>query len=118
MPRILITAEAVFGYKLYLRNQLGYHDSLMVFGPTNDVGVLKDMYERELVEPYQEEGPDLTKSGEFKVYTKYFRKGGSLEWCVPLDNVNQWIQVDADGIGIVECLLDIFNIEKKEITGK
>lgn len=113
MPRYHITAEAVFGYRLYLCNYIGRDNDHLVFGPFDTVDEIKKFYHEEQVAPYEEEGPDLSRSGESKLYTKYFRKGGPMEWCAPLTDEAQWSHPDEKGSGVAECLLDIFDIVKK-----
>lgn len=119
MPRFKIEGDGDFGYVLRLNNLLGRNKldgrlDQISLGPCESIETLRTLYENELVEPYDEEGPDLIIHGEMKTYTKYFRKGGSLEWCCPLNNPAQWEGMDESGAGLDDVLLRVTNITKRE----
>lgn len=99
MPRYQITAVGVYSYVLVLNPMMGNTENRAQFGPFNSLEELKAFYERDKVEPYQEEGPN-TFDGGTKKYWKSFRKGSPLEHmntlegsCVGKDIID-WTNVD------------------------
>lgn len=98
-----------FGYVLVLNPMMSNMESGMPFEfPSPEEA--KRFYEGELVEPYDDEGPNLFDGGR-KTYRKTFRKGGPLEMLNPL-MPDEWEQPNRYGHGLHEIIKDIHELEK------
>lgn len=113
MPRYLIQAVGVFGFKLHLNNMLGRYCDQLVFGPFETYEEAAAFYNSELVDPYEVEGPDMLYHGRMKTYIAHFRQGGPLEWCHPFHSHYQWHELCPQGAGICEELISVTEIVKE-----
>lgn len=123
MPAYQITAVGIFQYILVLNPMMSNTENGQEFGPFNTLQELKDYYQRELVEPYTDEGPN-TFDGGTKKYRKTFRKGGPLEWMNPVHefipvfsqpdiNSPEWGKPGHFGHGVHEVLTGVRDVVKQ-----
>jgi hypothetical protein len=116
--RYQITAEVEYDYVLILNPMTGNLENRQQFGPFPTREALKAFYDAEVVEPYEDQGPDFfsTVGATTKTYRKSFRKGGPLEWMNPL-MPSEWEQPGFHHHGVHEVLAQILNVYSKTPLG-
>ena len=128
MAKHQITGTAEYGALLFMApmNAFAPKDRKQ-FGPFESMTELKNFYNAEKVEPYEEmvstpvgrNPEDSTVIYEDKPVTKNFKKNGPLEWMYPLED-DQWVdgtegnQLSMFGHGAVEGLINIEVVNKRD----
>jgi len=98
--------EEVKFYGLVMQNMCGNSENTQLMALSFEKQKLIDWHNEQLVEPYNDDGPDNFNDG-IKQYHKVFRKGGPLEWVNPVNNFDQ---LGAFGHGIIFDWVDEDNI--------
>ncbi len=110
MPRYNIQAVGIYGFVLVMNPMMGNTENQKEFGPFDTTEELMAFYNREKVEPYKDEGPNMFGPG-VKTYHKSFRKGGPLEWMNSL-TPREFEAPGYFGHGVREVLLRVEEVMK------
>jgi len=80
--------EEVKVYALLMQGMTNNSENIQLMALSFEKQKLIDWHNEQLVEPYEDDGPDNFNEGT-KSYHKVFRKGGPLEWMNPVENFDQ-----------------------------